>query len=482
MTAPASFLWHDYETFGTHPGLDRPAQFAALRTDSDLQVVGEPVTWFCKPPVDVLPHPMACLVTGITPQEAERRGLVEADFARRIHALMMEPGTCAVGYNSLRFDDEFTRHLFYRNLFEPYEREWKNGNSRWDLLDLARMFYALRPAGMVWPEHEPGCPSFRLEDLSRANGIEHSAAHDALADVQATLELARRLRAANPRLFAWGLELRSAPKALELLDPLRATPLVHSSSRFPATRGCTTLVLPLAFLPRRPKSVIVIDLMADPRPLLELDAAALSDRVFTPAADLPESESRVPLKAVHANKVPMLAPAAVLRGVDLDRIGLDEERCAVHARLIRSQLPAIRRKVTEVFDTPYPDPSADPDLMLYSGGFFTDRDRATLARIRAMPPEGLGDEPWSFDDARLAEMLFRYRARNWPERLRPQEADRWRRQCRERLTRADPSGRLTFDAFHEELRQAREATRGDTGAQPLLDQLEAWAGQLERGA
>ena len=478
MKPPDSFLWHDYETFGTDAALDRPAQFAALRTDAELEALGEPVCFHCAPADDYLPHPAACLVTGITPQEARHRGEREADFAARIEALMAVPGTCVAGYNSLRFDDEFTRHLLYRNFFDPYAREYRNGNTRWDLLDLMRMCYALRPDGLHWPEHEPGTPSFRLEDLTAANGIEHGDAHDALGDVRATLALARRLRAANPRLFAWGLELRDQQRVLDLLNPLDPQALVHTSGRFPAHRGCTTLVLPLATMPGRRKSVIVCDLMADPEPLLSLPPDAIEDRVFTATADLPEGVERIALKAVHANKVPMLAPEAVLRGVDLERIGLDPERCARHARALRAVLPEIRRKVCAVYDRPAGDIPVDPELQLYRGGFLSDRDRRTLDRLRSTPPTDLGDRDWGFEDARLPEMLFRYRARNHPETLSADEAQRWERDRQRRLLEPAESGRLTLARYHEEISFWRQQREGQGAALRVLDALEAWPLEL----
>lgn len=483
MSAQAgSFLWHDYETFGTDPALDRPAQFAAIRTDMALQQVAEPCTWYCRPARDVLPHPFACLVTRITPQEATARGVPEAEFARRIHAEMMEPDTCGAGYNSLRFDDEFTRHLFYRNFFDPYEREWRNGNSRFDLINLTRMYYALRPEGIEWPEREPGQPSFRLEDLTSANAIPHSGAHDALADVRATIELARLLREANARLFAWGLQMRDQARVMSLLNPLEARPLLHTSSRYPAARGCTTLVLPLAVMPERPKSVIVFDLMSDPEPLLELDAPTIADLVFTPAADLPEELERIALKAVHTNKVPMVAPDTVLEGVDLDRIGLDPERCRRHARVLAQALASVRLKVMDVYaPTPFGTP-VDPDVALYSGGFFSRRDRATLDRVLDTPPERLGESVWSFEDSRLPTLLFRYRARNWPDTLTTVEAERWEAYRRGRLLEPTTPGQLSVADFRQELAEARKTSLGDGGANAILDQLEAWLLELGVGS
>ena len=153
-----TFLFHDYETFGTSPSLDRPAQFAAIRTDAELNVLGEPEVFYCKPADDYLPQPQAVMITGITPQEALAKGDNEAAFARRIHDLFTVPQTCIVGYNNVRFDDEVTRNIFYRNFYDPYAWSWQHDNSRWDLLDVMRACYALRPEGLTWPENDEGLP------------------------------------------------------------------------------------------------------------------------------------------------------------------------------------------------------------------------------------------------------------------------------------------------------------------------------------
>ena len=324
---PAStFFWHDYETFGTDPRRDRPAQFAGIRTNGELEVIADPVMLYCKPPTDSLPHPEACLLTGITPQLAEREGLIECEFAAAVLEELGARGTCGVGYNSIRFDDEFTRNLLYRNFHDPYEREWKDGNSRWDLIDLARMCYALRPQGIEWPRRDDGSPSFRLEDLASANGLKQQRAHDALSDVEALIELARLIRRRQPRLFDFHFGLRRKQQALQLLDVAHGTPIVHVSSRYPATRGCLAIVAPLAMHPTNANGVIVYDLDVDPAPLLELDADDIAERVFVARNDLPEDIPRIPLKLVHANRSPALAPLSVLKGVDSARIALDVER------------------------------------------------------------------------------------------------------------------------------------------------------------
>ena len=473
-----TFLWHDYETFGADPRRDRPAQFGAIRTTMNLEIVGEPFSLFCKPAPDVLPDPSACLVTGITPQRAAAEGVIEAEFAARVHAALAEPETCGVGYNSLRFDDEFTRHLFYRNFYDPYAREWENNNSRWDIIDLARMCFALRPHGIEWPSREDGSPSFRLEDLARANHVMQAhRAHDAMSDVEATLGLARILRARQPRLWDWHFALRRKQRAFELLDVAGMTPVLHVSSRYPATRGFLAIVAPLAAHPSRPNSVIVLDLDSDPTPLIELDADAIADRVFTPRADLPEGVERIPLKIVHANRSPALAPLSVLRATDTARIALDTERNLRHLEQLRSA-SGIVEKVRRVYarETPRDMPplsSTDAEVALYDC-FFSDDDRLLLRSVRQTPPEELGRRPFAFNDTRCAELLFRYRARNWPHTLDAEEALRWEALRRQRLETPTPSTPRTLDEYFALIAELRTVDGTTPAGQALLDQLEQW--------
>ena len=213
-----TLYWHDYETWGANPRKDRAAQFAGVRTDREFHVIGEPLVLYCKPADDMLPHPEACLITGITPQKALRDGVPEAEFFRLVHGELGRPGTCALGYNSIRFDDEFTRYGLYRNFFDPYAREWQNGNSRWDIIDMVRLTRALRPEGIQWPDHPDGKPSFRLDELTRANGIEHASAHDALSDVHATIALARLIKARQTRLYDYVYRMRGKQQAAQSLN------------------------------------------------------------------------------------------------------------------------------------------------------------------------------------------------------------------------------------------------------------------------
>lgn len=491
----ASFFWHDYETFGTDPRRDRPAQFAGLRTTLELDPIGEPVSIFCKPARDVLPRPEACLITGITPQFAEREGLIETEFAGRVQEELGEPGTCGIGYNSLRFDDEFTRNLLYRNFYDPYEREWKDGNSRWDLIDLARMCYALRPEGVEWPGaeakvdfrevHQPAIdnrtsrfiPSFKLVDLTAANHLAHDKAHDALSDVHATIALARLLRVRQPRLFEFYFALRRKQRAFELLDYVHRTPVLHVSSRYPAERGCLAMIVPLAAHPTQPNAVIVCDLDVDPTALIELDADEISDRVFTPRADLPDDIERIPLKTVHANKSPALAPLSALNGVDTARIGLDVERCQRHLQLLQTaeNLP---EKLRQVFSTPQHERATlDPDLAIYAG-FPSDADKRLLREVRKTPAAELPARKLAFKDARYTELLFRYRARNWPQMLTVDEAARWNDFRHERLNVAADATAITLADYFTEIERLRMLPITTSTQFAILDQLEAWGREI----
>lgn len=475
--AMQTFFWHDYETSGADARRDRPVQFAGVRTSMELELIGAPVMFYGKPAREMPPHPDACMITGITPQLAQREGLIESEFAARVHEQVSAPGTCTVGYNSLRFDDEFTRQMLYRNFYEPYGREWENGNSRWDLIDLVRLCQALRPEGIVWPLRDDGSPSFKLEHLARANNLNQQRAHDALSDVYALIDLARLIRVRQPRLWDWYYGLRRKQKVFEMLDVIGMTPVVHVSSRYPASRHCLTVIAPLAPHPSRPGEVIVYDLTVDPSSWLGLDDEAIADRIFTSRADLPEGIERVALRTVRANHAPALAPLSVLKGVDLARLQLDLDRCMAHRDLLQ-HTDGLAEKLRRVFQRAAElPPPEDPELALYGGGFLPDADKKLLAQVRSTPPEQLGERAFPFRDARYSTLLFRYRARNWPQTLNPQERLAWDAFRETRLTRHTALTGLTLDDYFSRLAELRV----DPLAQdrlPLLDQLQQWGEEL----
>ena len=473
-----SFLWYDLETFGRDPRRTRIAQFAAIRTNLDLEPIGEPISLFCQPAQDLLPSPEAALITGISPQQALRDGLREAEFFARLHEELARPGTCAVGYNSIRFDDEFIRFGLYRNFYDAYEREWRNGNSRWDLLDVMRLLRALRPEGMEWPLREDGAPSFKLEDLARANDTREGDAHEALSDVRALLGLARRMKSAQPRLWDYALKLRDKRHAASLLDTVNMEPVLHISGKYPASRHCAALVLPLARHPRMESRVIACDLDLDPEDLLRLSPEEIADRLYTPAADLPEGESRIPLKEIHSNRCPILVPLVHLREADLRRLGLDLPSALTNAERLRAAA-GLAEKVRRVFASEAARTPADADAALYDG-FVSDADKRLFPRVRSSSPAGLRALAAEFKDPRYPELLFRYRARNWPESLSTEEQDRWDAWRRHRLHRDSSLSEYSFDSYFETIAHLR-ATRAAGPDQVLLDALESWGRELLAG-
>ncbi|MBJ6977771.1 exodeoxyribonuclease I [Luteimonas sp. MC1782] len=475
-----SFLFYDLETWGTDPRRTRIAQFAAIRTDTDLVEQGDPIEFLVRPPDDLLPSPGASMVTGLAPQDA-RSGLSEAEAFARIADEMSRPGTCTLGYNSLRFDDEFVRHGLFRNFHDPYEREWRNGNCRWDLLDVMRLAHALRPEGLEWPVREDGATSFRLEHLAAANGVRIGDAHEALSDVRALIGLARLFRSAQPRLWQYALALRGKRHVAGLLDPIAMTPVLHVSQRYPAARLCAAAVVPVAVHPQIPSRVIVYDLDGDPGELLALSPEEIAARLYVRSADLPEGVSRVPLKEVRTNRCPALVQWGHLRPADFARLGIDREAAEARAARIRAQGPAIAEKVRRVFarerDARQP---TDVDAALYDG-FIGDGDKARMARVRATPPAQLGAVDFGFQDPRLPELLFRYRARNWPETLGAADRARWDDYRRQRLHADAGLSECTFEAYFADIARLRAETTGDAVRQALLDRLEHWGRELAAG-
>ncbi|AZF39050.1 Exodeoxyribonuclease I [Pseudomonas sp. R4-39-08] len=445
-----SIFWYDYETTGINPRSDRPLQVAGIRTDLELNEVGPPINLYCQPADDILPHPAACAITGITPQVLAQKGLAEADFMTRVHAELSAPGTCGAGYNTLRFDDEMTRYSLYRNFFDPYAREWQGGNSRWDLIDVMRTAYALRPEGIVWPEQD-GRVTLKLERLTQANGIDHGQAHDALSDVRATIALARLVRDKQPKLYEWLFQLRSKQRVMDQVRLLQ--PLVHISGRFSAERHYLGVVLPLAWHPRNRNALIVCDLGLDPQGLLELDADTLRKRLYTRREELAEGELPVPLKLLHINRCPVVAPLKVLRAQDRERLQLDMGVYQARALRLTDAQEVWRDKLASVYAEEEFAPNADPEQQLYEG-FIGDRDRRLCEQVRLAEPLQLGRQQWPFDDHRLPELLFRYRARNFPETLNNEEQQRWRLFCQQRLSDpvwGAPNTLSAFKAARQEL-------------------------------
>ena len=473
---PRSFFWHDYETFGVESWRDRPSQFAGIRTDAELNEIERPVMAYCQLSSDMLPDPGSCLITGITPQLAQAKGVPEYEFAKQVNAWLSVPGSCVVGYNSLRFDAEFTRYLLYRNFYDPYRHEWSDGNSRWDLLDVCRMAAALRPAGLNWPAHDDGMPIFSLSALSEANDVAVRPSHDALADTKATLEMARLIKAAQPRLFDHAVRLRDKRFARQQLGDGQM--VAHVSARLRRQNGYTSLVAHIAQVPDRPNCQIVVDLSVDPEPLFETDVEDLRRTLFARREARPDGAPEIGLQKVLLNKSPMLAPRSTLDAAAAERLGLDPLLCERRWRQVQAHRDMLAAKVEEVYATDdAPARERDVEGRLYDG-FFSDADRRQMSRLTQTAPAQLRGQQFQWQDSRLPELLLRYRARHAIDTLSTEELDAWRADRERRLSDAS-AGYITIERYNDLVAALRaDAACANDRNQGLLDQLEEYIDQV----
>lgn len=399
-------------------------QFAGQRTDMNLQPIGEPVNELVVLSDDIVPSPEALLVTGITPQKTVEEGWKEAEFAKKLTEEWFTPDTIIVGFNSVRFDDEFIRHLLWRNFYDPYEWAWKDGRSRWDLLDVVRMTRALRPEGIEWPVDEKGEPTNRLELITKVNGITHDNAHDALSDVNALIDVTRLIKQAQPQLFSYLLKLRDKKEVQKLVNLEDKQPFVYTSGRYDKEFAKTTVALPLTSAPHG--TVMVYDLRYDPTPFVTMSQAELKKRLF---ASWDERKADgfvpVPVKQLQFNRCPAVAPLGVLeQGEGWQKVSLTKKQIELHKKILLEH-PAFAENIRSVFESrPEFLPGSSAEARLYDG-FVSDADTVRVEAVRNASETQLADFHPEFRDERLPELLLHYKARNFPRTLSESEMIEW---------------------------------------------------------
>lgn len=421
----ASFFFYDLETSGFNPREARIMQFAGQRTDLDLNPIGEPVNLLIKITDDVLPDVDAALITGITPQMTLADGLTEAEFLREFSANIATPDTIFVGYNTVRFDDEFMRCLHYRNFYDPYEWQWQDGRSRWDMLDVVRMTRALRPEGIKWPFDSEGRPTNRLELLTALNKLDHEQAHDALSDVTATIQVARLIRSQQAKLFDYLLAMRDKRKVAELVES--GQPFVYSSGQYPGEFEKTTVAAQVCKTPNRNGGSFVYDLRYDPAEYRDLSPEQLADK-WRWKKD--SNEPRLPVKKLQYNRCPAVAPLGVLDEASQERLKINLEAAQKNLRTFRNmpdfaeRLCAADELLQKKHQTALLTTDKDVDACIYDG-FFGEQDKTAMSVVRAAKPEELGSLGLKFQDSRLEALLPLYKARNYPKLLAPEERQEW---------------------------------------------------------
>ena len=467
----ASFYFYDLETSGFNPKAARIMQFAGQRTDLNLKPIGQPDNFLIKLTDDVLPDPSAVLVHSITPQKTKADGITEAEFLKYFNENILKPNTIFTGFNNIRFDNDFMRFTFWRNFYDAYEWAWKDGCGTWDLMDVARMTRALRPAGIKWPFAPDGKPSVRLELLAAVNKLEHANAHDALSDVMALIDLARLIKNKQPKLFDYLLNMRDKKKVEPLVNS--GKPLVYTSGRYPNEYEKTTVVAMVAPQPQR-SAALVYDLRVDPDEFSGLSSAQLAKLWQLRGEDAPY----FPVKVLSYNKCPAIAPLSVLDDPSLKRLKLDKKVLATNLKKLQAAKD-FGPKLAAALDIMWPKDqtqiSPDPlkvDEQLYDG-FVPDSDKTKMSVVRAADVNELSNLKLDFADERLKLLLPLYKARNFPKILSGEELDQWEAFRTHKLLDGGEASRTA--SFFKNLQELSAQPGLTSEQQYLLEELNLYA-------
>lgn len=460
-----TLFFYDLETSGLSSRYQRVMQFAGQRTDENLNPIGDPVDFLVKLSEDVLPDPQAILITGTTPQKTLSEGVGEPEFCRKLIEDIFIPGTIAVGFNNVRFDDEFLRHTLWRNFHDAYEWSWAGNRSRWDILDLVRMTRALRPEGIEWPVDDDGAPTNKLELLSKVNNLTHLHAHDALSDVEATIQVAKLIKEKQPKLFDFLLKLRDKKEVAKVVNLEDPQPFVYSSGRFGKAVDFTSIAFPIA-PGQTPGTVLVYDLRYDPSEFVSLSKDDIKARLFASWQERKkENFSPIPVKELAYNKCPAVAPLGVVDDKAWEKLQLSQDIITKHFKGLTKD---ITDKIAAAFSErePYKG-SEDVEGQLYDG-FINGKDKARVEVIRNASESDLVDFHPEFADERLDALLLRYKARNYPRALSSDEQEQWQEY---RLKKFNAQ----ISKYLETLTELAKTYQEDSEKNYLLQELQLWA-------
>lgn len=458
-----TFLWYDLETFGLDPHYDRIAQFASVRTDMDLNIVDSPILLYSKLSPDYLPTPQSVLLTGITPQIVNKKGEMEAIVIEKIRQEMMKEGTISCGYNTIGFDDECIRSTLYRNLYDPYEREYKNNCSRWDLINLVRATRDLRPDGLVFEKKnsETNTTSFRLTDLTEENNIEQVGAHDALVDVYATIDLARLIKKKQPRIFSWALRMRGK-KQINSFITNENGPFLHTCPAFGDERGNTHPLLPLFYT--KDTELWCFDL----------------------TFPLPQNPVIGPYKEtgfflLKTNRCPFVAPLNSLDSEAEKRLGFTQKDVREKAEKIKKLEAFDKNSLLSSIKEPEKEIFTDPDVSLY-GSFLSPDDKRRLEEIRELTPQAKLNQSDNlpFTEAKYHKLIWRYVARNWPEVLKEKDKEKWRNWCSSRLLSPPTQTSLSLSSYRSNCKELFDSLNTNGEQKKIILELMDYADELER--
>ena len=497
-SAKRTFFFYDDETSGVHHNFDQVYQFAGVRTDENLNIIPKTeVNLLCRPRPDVIPHPKAFLTHRIDIRQLEANGMSEFELAGAVQSLLLQEGTTISGYNTMAFDDMMTRNMMYRNMRSPYDHEWKGENNRFDIMKLVTMMYALRPETLNWKINADGVESFKLSDLSEANGIVHENAHDALSDVYATISVARLIKERNPRAFDYLLNMAKKENAMALLS--KREPLLHVSGFYGKGVKCTSLVLPLIMDAENKNKILCVDLRHDPTDVLSMSSNEIRKYLFTSREELHEGAPKVPLLGIESNKLPIIIdPTKMLNHKAASRCDLDVDQCHRNAEIIRNNRDFVLR-VQQAFIGKMPV-HHNPYAQIYTGGFLSSGDNSVRTSLTLKTPEtGLKDfkienaDIFEFacktnDTLRQFDLMLRAKWNSFSDKILSSssfsalELKTWSDYIQDRLYNEDGNSGLTIDGYRRALEMVKIQEILSEEDCELLDHVTNYIDDMEKKA
>ncbi len=468
-----TFFFYDLETTGFSAKHDRIMQFAGQRTDLDLNPIGEPYNFLIRLNKDVLPSPGAISVTGITPQKTLEEGYTEAEAVKILVEQVFTPETIAVGFNNIRFDDEFVRYLFWRNFVDPYAWTYADGRSRWDLLDVVRLVRAIRPDGIKWPLNQDGQPTNRLELLSKINGLEHTKAHDAMSDVEALIGLTKLIKDKQPKMYDYLLNLRDKNKVKQLVNLDQPKAFVYASGRLGREWSKTSVFYPINKDDR--DNLVVYNLRFDPTPFIGKSATQIIEYVNQEYYDKEADRvvSPVFVKQLRANRCPAVAPLGVLDDSAWANIKLDLETVKKHLQILLDN-PQIGLAFSQIFTEKAKKWDNQPseklaEAKLYDGFVANSSDKRKMTEIYNLKTDFVAEYQPDFIDSRLNDLWLGYKARSFTKALTDEERAIWQQRINDNI--AENSG-----AYLEQV--AKMAESGSKDEQFYAEELKLWLESL----
>ncbi|QJC29207.1 exodeoxyribonuclease I [Enterobacteriaceae endosymbiont of Plateumaris rustica] len=410
-----SFLFYDYETFGLHPSIDRIAQFACIRTNINFDIIEDPIVLYCKLPTDYIPNPKSVIIHNISPQIVNSKGILECYLAKKINKIFSKNYTCIVGYNNISFDDEFSRNLFYRNFYNPYDYCFNN-NSRWDILNLVRACCVLRPKGINWPKIN-NIPVFNLEKIANINNIKlYYKSHDALSDVYTTIEVAKLIKKKQLLLYNYFFKNRTKEEILKIINLYEIKPLIYISNIYKNLNNNIGCVVPLFWSFKNRNILITFDLINNINQFINLNKKK----------DISENNFLIYIKFININNSPLLLPIKFLKNDDIKRLNFNLIYYETNFLIFKKHFFEIKNIIFSCLIRFYNKniffDKKNVDTQLYKN-FFRYSDLQKFKIIHKTSVNKLNK--FIFDDSRAKKLLFRYRARNFPETLSKLEKNKW---------------------------------------------------------